>query len=249
MANSFMADIGSIYAPSGGANLKHNTNKTSPDLDMSDFLQLMVVQLQSQTIDNTADTSDMLNQMVQMQMVTALTNMTDASVMSYAGSLVGKEVTIGDYSSGQLEEKVIEVMGSGLSNGEQVIFAKDGSMYKLSSIMAVGRLPKSEADGGEGFDETGGTTGSGGVTGSGGTTGSGGVSGSGETGGADSGSEETGGAGSAGETGGAGTAQQPDGGNTGAAEEIVDKPADSQDPVEEDPTDIVDPTQAAEQGE
>ena len=38
-------------------------------LDFTDFLQLMVQQLQNQTIDNTADTSDMLNQMVQMSMV------------------------------------------------------------------------------------------------------------------------------------------------------------------------------------
>ncbi|MEI3363572.1 MAG: hypothetical protein V8R75_14135 [Oscillospiraceae bacterium] len=50
----------------------------------------MVTELQNQSIDQTADTSDMLNQLVQMQMVQALVNMTDASVMSYAASLVGK---------------------------------------------------------------------------------------------------------------------------------------------------------------
>ena len=37
-------------------------------LDMTSFLKLMVAELTNQSIDQTADTSDMLNQMVQMQM-------------------------------------------------------------------------------------------------------------------------------------------------------------------------------------
>ena len=58
-------------------------------LDFTDFLQLMVQQLQNQTIDNAADTSDMLNQMVQMSVVqmmstvqTSLDNLTAASTMT-----------------------------------------------------------------------------------------------------------------------------------------------------------------------
>ena len=144
--SSYVTDVGSLLEVAGAQKLaKHSTtkNKDNTSLDMTDFLNLMVVQLQNQTMDNTADTSDMLNQLVQMQMITALTNMTDASVMTYASSLVGKEVTVGDYSSGQLEEKVIEVTGTGVSNGKQVIFAGD-EVYDLSSVMAVGRLPKVE---------------------------------------------------------------------------------------------------------
>ena len=38
-------------------------------LQFEDFLQLMVQQLQNQTMDNTADTSEMLNQLVQMSTV------------------------------------------------------------------------------------------------------------------------------------------------------------------------------------
>ena len=58
-------------------------------LDFTDYLNLMVQQLQNQTIDNTADTSDMLNQMVQMSVVqmmntvqTGLENLTAATTMS-----------------------------------------------------------------------------------------------------------------------------------------------------------------------
>ena len=144
--STYMTDVGNLLnKASGYPDLEHSTSrKQDPSsLDMTDFLNLMVVQLQNQTIDNTMDTSDMLNQMVQMQMITALTNMTDASVMSYASSLVGKEVTIGVWNNGQLEEKVVEITGTGLSNGKQVLFAGD-EIYDLSSVMAVGRLPGSD---------------------------------------------------------------------------------------------------------
>ena len=113
-------------------------------LDFTDFLQLMVQQLQNQTIDNATDTSDMLNQLVQMSTIQAITNITDATVMMYAGSLVGKEVTIGQYNSdGTLEELVGVVTGTGVAGGQQVIFV-NGESYYLSQIMAVGRLPDVE---------------------------------------------------------------------------------------------------------
>ena len=146
MANNFMADIGSLASASFTPK-KSTSRAGNTEMKMEDFLYLMIVQLQNQTIDDTADTSDMLNQMVQMQMVTALANMTDASIMSYASSLVGKEVTIGVLNGNVLEERVLTVIGTGLYDGEQVIFCDDGNMYSLSQIMAVGRLP--DLSGGE----------------------------------------------------------------------------------------------------
>lgn len=144
MANSFMADIGSLGATSITAK-KSTSREGNTEMKMEDFLTLMVVQLQNQTIDDTADTGEMLNQLVQMQMVTALSNMTDASIMSYASSLVGKEVTIGVVNGdNELEEKVLNVIGTGLYDGQQVIFCDDGNMYQLSQIMAVGRLPEED---------------------------------------------------------------------------------------------------------
>lgn len=153
MANSFMADLGALGATSITPK-KSTSREGNTEMKMEDFLTLMVVQLQNQTIDDTADTGEMLNQLVQMQMVTALSNMTDASIMSYASSLVGKEVTIGVINSdNKLEEKVLTVTGTGLYDGQQVIFCDDGNMYNLSQIMAVGRLPeekKPEESEGEG---------------------------------------------------------------------------------------------------
>lgn len=126
-------------------------------LNFEDFLQLMVQQLQNQTIDNTADTSDMLNQMVQMSMVqmmtkvqTSLEDLTTANTMTYAASLVGKTVTVGEYDEeGNLKEVVGEVTATGTYQGIPVIFVND-EMYPLNSIMAIGTLPEEPEEGGEG---------------------------------------------------------------------------------------------------
>ncbi len=143
MASNYMTDLSGIIGTGATYTAKNSTSRPkNTELNMEDFLTLMIVQLQNQTIDDTADTSEMLNQMVQMQMITALTNMTDASLMSYASSLVGKEVTIGVSNNGTLEEKVLTVIGTGVSDGQQVIFGSDGNTYALSQIMAVGRLPE-----------------------------------------------------------------------------------------------------------
>lgn len=145
--SSYMGDIGSYLSgvsSNRGFDTTGKSDEARSSLDMTDFLTLMVTELTNQTIDATADTSDMLNQMVMMQMVTALTNMTDASVMGYAASLVGKEVTVGYYDGeGQLQEEVGEVTGTGTMGGEQVIFLGD-KYYHLNEIMAVGRLPQKE---------------------------------------------------------------------------------------------------------
>lgn len=150
MANDYsMADI-SLRASLGATEIAQNSTsrKNNTDLDMTDFLKLMIVQLQSQTLDDTMDTSEMMNQMVQMQMVTAITNMTETNIMTYASSLVNKEVTIGIVNGDTLEERVVTVIGTGMSNGQQVIFGQDENgdveTYNLNQIMAVGKLPPKE---------------------------------------------------------------------------------------------------------
>lgn len=131
-------------------------------LDFNDFLQLMVAQLQNQTIDNTADTSDMINQMVQMSVVqmmssvqTSLDTLSAASTMTYAASLVGKTVTVGTYDEeGNIQEVVGEVTGTGTYQGSTVVFV-NGEMYPLNSIMAVGTLPDVSSGGDGSQDESG----------------------------------------------------------------------------------------------
>ena len=138
-------------------------------LSFTDMLGLMVAQFQNQTMDNQASTTDMMNQLVQMSSMQAMTEMstqikelTLANVMSYSASLVDKYVTLGVYDDeGELQEIYGKVEGAGTYDGQQVIFV-GGKSYLLSSIMAVGKLPEKEEtpDQGEGEgDGDGGTEG------------------------------------------------------------------------------------------
>ena len=149
MGSNSMADIAGLLGAGSGFRPENSTSrKNNTELDMQDFLQLMIVQLQNQTIDDTMDTSEMMNQMIQMQMITAMSNMTETSVQSYASSLVGKVVTIGIVTDKGLEEREVIVTGTGVMNGQQVIFGKDSKgnieTYGLNQIMAVGQLPPIE---------------------------------------------------------------------------------------------------------
>ena len=85
-----MADIGAISAQQiiAGQTQKSKSN-TKTTLDMNDFLSLIVKQLQNQDMTNPMDDAAMMNQMVQMATINAMSTLTEASVTSYSASLVG----------------------------------------------------------------------------------------------------------------------------------------------------------------
>lgn len=149
--SDFITDLSGIYTTgleTASKTASHNTNsRLGQDLEMKDFLNLMVESLKNQTIDNTADLSDMMNQMVQMSVITAInkisTLITDSTNLSYAASLVGKEVTIAQRVGTQVNHIQGVVTGTGMVDGQQAVFVGDKS-YWMSDIMAVGRLPGDE---------------------------------------------------------------------------------------------------------
>ncbi len=133
---------------------KHATGeKGANTLDMNDYLVLMVEMLKNQDMDNTTDMGQMMSQMVQMSVVQAITDISslisESTSLSYAASMVGKEVTVGQYVNNELKEIVGTVTGTGTMDGEQVIFMGD-DVYKVSDIMAVGRLPSKKDNGNKG---------------------------------------------------------------------------------------------------
>ena len=91
-----------------------------------------------------------------MQMVETMATLTDASVMSYAASLVGEKVTVGKFDSdNKLQEVYGTVTGTGTMNGNQVIFLDNNEYYLISEILAVGKLPPpKEEDGDDKVDGT-----------------------------------------------------------------------------------------------
>lgn len=117
---------------------------TSGTLGMNDFLNLIVEQLKNQDMTNPMDSSQMMDQLVQMATMQAMNTFTDVSLTTYSASLVGKEVTVAEIDDkGKISEVVGVVTGAGLYGGEQVIFVNDKT-YTLSQIMAVGKIPKEE---------------------------------------------------------------------------------------------------------
>ena len=150
--SSYMTDLNGIVTTgleTAASVAKHSTSKKAgKDLQMEDFLQLMVATFQNQTIDNQADISDMMNQMVQMSVVQAISNIsdliTDTTNMTYAASLVGKEVIVAQQNGRSTQQITGTVTGTGTLNGSPVIFMGDKS-YWLSDVLAVGKLPSDEA--------------------------------------------------------------------------------------------------------
>ncbi len=147
--SDFSFDLNGVIGTQVSSKVAENSTnkKAGSDLVMDDFLKLMVAQFQNQSIDNTADTSEMMNQMVQMSVIQAITNLstlvTDSTSLSYAASLVGKEVTIGQQDGKDVKELLGTVTATGTLDGKQVIFLDDkDTPYYLTDIMAVGKLPE-----------------------------------------------------------------------------------------------------------
>lgn len=142
--------------------------KNPYEITMSDFYQLLATQLQYQDADNPMDTSEMVNQMVQTQMSSAIqqmsaavTDLTTVNLVNYASSMMGKEVTValvddkGNYTGEELTGVV-----SGVSLGTVPTVVIDGKEYVLAQIMSVGDVPPREegSEGSEGAGDSGETT-------------------------------------------------------------------------------------------
>ena len=136
--------------------VRADSDEANNTLSFQDMLMLMVTQLQNQTIDNTADTNDMMNQIIQMTVMQAITDMkthvdenTEASIMSYSASLVGQTVTMGivDKNGVLVGEKVGTITATGTYNGERVVYMGD-EYFPINQILAVGVLPTDRTNSG-----------------------------------------------------------------------------------------------------
>ncbi len=165
--SDYMNDLGmtlGITAATQKEATQSTNKKAGMDLEMEDFLSLMCAMFENQTIDDTASTSEMMNQFVQMSVVTAVSNLTEllnqSTALNYASSLVGKEVTVGQWVNGELKEMLGTVTGTGTLNGQQIVFvqaegSENSESYYLTDIMAVGRLPEKVEDPGMKQENTG----------------------------------------------------------------------------------------------
>lgn len=196
-----------------GTRTQGSTTTAGSNLSMADFYKLMAAQLRYQDADNPMDTSAMMSQMVQAQMIQTMAQMNQISVTTYAASMVGKEVTMGEINADGFtgQQTVGTVTGVSMFEGEPTLFV-DGKAYYMSQLLYVGKGPGAADTGKEDEkekDDPDGAEGAGSGAGAG-VNGAGDANGAGETG--VNGADGAGGTGDAG-TDGSGSADSTGGTN------------------------------------
>ena len=150
-------------------------------LGMSDFIRLLVAQMQNQDMMNPMDNTEFIAQMATFSTLTAINNMAQQTTTSYAVSLLGKEIVAAeiDRVTGKLHtyEGVVTAVSLFDSGGPKVYIGD--KPLNLQSVMSVGKLPEKKE---EVTDGTGGTGETGEAGESGETGGTGETDGAGETG-------------------------------------------------------------------
>ncbi len=113
----------------------------SNGLSVDDFYALLATQIKYQDADNPMDTSEMMGQMVQTQMIDAITQMSNINTTTYASSMVGQTVTVAEVDEyGNYTGQDITGVVSGTILGQNPTIRVEGKDYLLSQIVAVGTV-------------------------------------------------------------------------------------------------------------
>ncbi|MBC5744604.1 hypothetical protein FMM74_013730 [Lachnospiraceae bacterium MD308] len=144
---------------------RYNAVSDTQELTMTDFYKLMAAEMKYQDPDNPMDTSELMAQMVQSKMITAMAQMTSTSIITYATSMLGKEVTVAEVDAqgrGTGEYTKGTITGVSLAGESPTVFMGDKE-YKMSQIMSVGdvkmqEVPDKEDDKTEGNETEGNET-------------------------------------------------------------------------------------------
>lgn len=128
-------------------------------LSIDDFYKILAAQLRYQDADNPMDTSEMMAQMVQTQMIATINQMNQISVITYASSMIGKEVTIGlrDAQGWPTGETTTGTVTGAYIFGDDPVIIVDGVGYSVSQVVMLGNAkteaPEDPGDGdGDGSD-------------------------------------------------------------------------------------------------
>lgn len=124
-------------------------------ISMTGYFQLLAAQLQNQDMTNPMDNSEIMAQMTQMAMVQSLTAMTNAvdtstsvTTQTYAGGLLGQEVTMAVVKENEwgvevpIGVKYATVESVDFTSGSPTIRLKDDpKTYQLAHVVGMGQVP------------------------------------------------------------------------------------------------------------
>lgn len=167
-----MAGVDATTLMSDAAQFIYNSEKSTQSsavsnnsLTTDDYWKLMAAQLQYQDMSNPMDNSEMMNQMVQMSSMSAMTKLSEAvanfstvtnnlstvTLTSYSTGLLGKEVTVAITEKDSEGKEIIKEKIKGTVTGVDLTGATsvyvDGKKYELSQVMAVGDVPEDKTEG------------------------------------------------------------------------------------------------------
>ena len=131
MSTSAISSYLTSYSAATSNSVK-DTDSNGNSLSMSDFITLLVAQLQNQDMNNTTDMSEMVSQMAQYSMIEAINEMNDQSKLSSSFNLIGKGVTISTddgYAYGKVD-------GVTITDGAAKVVIK-GKSYSVDDIKEV----------------------------------------------------------------------------------------------------------------
>lgn len=140
---------------------RNNVSGASEELTMTDFYKLMAAEMQYQDPDSPMDTSELMAQLVQSKMITAMAQMTSISTTTYATSMLGNQVTVAEVDErGVGTGKYTKGTVTGVVLGDNPLIYVDGKSYSLSQIMSVGdvKMDDDKGDSGSSDKTEGGST-------------------------------------------------------------------------------------------
>ncbi len=96
-----MAIDGIYYTGNSSLTTSSKAKSTSDSLNMQDFINLMVAQLENQDMYNTVDSSEYMSQLAQFSMIESLNslvasmeNLNEVNLATYSSTMVGKDAII-----------------------------------------------------------------------------------------------------------------------------------------------------------
>lgn len=137
MSTSAISNYLSTSTTSSSSKTSSTDSTDGSTLDMSDFITILVAQLQNQDMNNTTDTSELVAQMAQYSMIEAMNEMKDQSVQASSFDLIGKGVTVSsEDDSGSTTSDSGVVDGVLLSNGNVKVVV-NGASYSVDDVTEV----------------------------------------------------------------------------------------------------------------
>ncbi len=125
--------LSSAYSSSGyAATTENNTN-----LSMNDFFELLVAELQNQSMLDPVDSSEFIGQMAQFSVLSQMNELSSVCQMSYAISLLGKKASVSSTDTSGSTKTVTGTVENVTYQSGSPCIEIDGTEYSLSDLLKV----------------------------------------------------------------------------------------------------------------